>query len=78
MLSGTNSVFDMRLYHTGKDVEDDWLLVIPREKQSEILSMLHNSQYAGHPGMSRMTLTIGSRFYWPHLKKDIENWIKCC
>ena len=40
--------------------------------------MLHDSDYAGHPGMSRMKLTIGTRFYWPRMRQDIENWVKCC
>ncbi len=59
-------------------MDDEWRLVIPREKWSEILSLLHNSKFAGHPGMSCMKLTEGSRFYWPRMKQDIEDWIKCC
>ncbi len=58
------------------DVE--WQLVIPREKCTEIFSLLHDSKMAGHLSMSRMKLTIGSRFYWPCMRQDIENWIKCC
>ncbi len=61
-----------------KEVDDEWRLVIPKDKQYEILSLLHDSKFAGHPGMSRMKLTIGSRFYWPRMRQDIENWIKCC
>ncbi len=59
-------------------MNDDWQLAIPRDKRSEILSLLHDDKLAGHPGMSRMKLTIGSRFYWPSMRQDIENWIKCC
>ncbi len=71
-------VRDKTLYHTGKEVEDPWRLVIPRDKCSEILSMLHDNKCAGHPGMSRMKLTVGTRFYWPRKRQDIENWIKFC
>ncbi len=70
-------VRDVILYRTGKEVNDEWRLVIPREKRTDILSLLHDSKMAAHPGMSKMKLTIGSRFYWPHMRQDIENWIKC-
>ncbi len=25
-----------------------------------------------------MKLIISSRFYWPHMRNYIENWVKCC
>ncbi len=40
-------VRDEIIYHTGKEVEDEWQLVIPRDKQSVILSLLYNSKFAG-------------------------------
>ncbi len=51
-------------------MEDDW--------RFEILSLLHDDKTTGHPGMSRIKLTVGSRFYWHHMRQDIKNWIKCC
>ncbi len=45
-------VRDEILYRTGKEVDDEWWLVIPRYKQTEILSLLHYSKMAGYPGMS--------------------------
>ncbi len=71
-------VRDEILYHTRKEVDDEWRLVIPQDKRSEILTLLHDSKFVGHPGMYRMKLTIGSRFYWPHMRQDIKNWIKYC
>ncbi len=71
-------VRDEILYRTGKEVDDEWRLVIPREKHTEILSLLHDSKTAGHPGMSQVKLTVSSRFYWPRMRDDFENWIKCC
>ncbi len=41
-------VWDEILYRTGKKVDDEWQLVIPREKHTEILSMLHDSKTAGY------------------------------
>ncbi len=40
--------------------------------------MLHNSKWAGHPGMTRMMSSIGLRFYWSCMRDDIESWVKCC
>ncbi len=71
-------VRDEILYCTGKEMTDEWKLVIPRDKRMEILYLLHNSQTAGHPGMSRMKLTVCSRFYWSRMRKDVENWLTCC
>ncbi len=71
-------VRDEILFRTRKEVIDEWRLVIPRDKCKEILSLLHSSNTAGHPGMSQMKLTICSRFYWLRMRNDIENWIKCC
>ncbi len=66
------------LYCTSKEETDEWRLVIARDKQKEILSFLHDSNMAGHPGMSRMKLIVCSRFYWPCMRNDIENWVKFC
>ncbi len=71
-------VRDKILYRTGKETVDEWRLIISRDKRMEILSLLHDRNMAGHPGMSRMKLTVHSRFYWPHMRKDVENWGKFC
>ncbi len=71
-------VRDEILFRAGKEVTDEWRLVISRDKHKEILSLLHSSTMAGHPGMSRMKLTVCSRFYWPLVRNGIENWMKCC
>ncbi len=58
-------------------MDDEWWLAIQREKRTEILSLLHHSKTAEHPGMSQMKLTVSSRFYRPRMRDDIENWIRC-
>ncbi len=71
-------VWDEILYRTYKEATDEWRLVIARDKSNEILSLLHDSTMAGLPGMSGMKLTVCLRFYRPHIRNDIENWVKCC
>ncbi len=53
------------LFGAGKQVTDEWRLVITRDKHKDMLSLHHSSNMVGHPGMSPMKLTICSRFYWP-------------
>ncbi len=50
-------VRDEILYQTGKEVDDEWQIVIQRDKRMEILSLPPNSKTAGHPVMSRMKLS---------------------
>jgi len=66
------------LYRLGKEPSSPWRYVMPSELRTTIMQLLHDSRWAGHPGMSRMKSTIGSRFYWPRMRGDIEAWIKCC
>ncbi len=54
-------VWDEILYCTSKETTDEWRLVSPRDKRTEILSLLHDSKMGGHPGMSRMKLTLWER-----------------
>ncbi len=69
---------DRILYGVGKTDIDPWRLVIPRSIRTKILELLHDSKWAGHPGMTRMKSSIGLRFYWSQMRDDIESLVKCC
>jgi len=66
------------LYRVGKTPTDNWRLVIPHSLRRKVMELLHNSKWAGHPGMSRMKSSIGSRYFWPKMRQDIESWVRCC
>jgi transposase InsO family protein len=51
-------------------------LVLPPECRDDAMKMLHNEM--GHLGRDRVLELARSRFYWPHMKKDIEGWIAEC
>ena len=53
-------------------------VVVPSSLRSEILGALHDEMTAGHQGFTRTLLNIKSRFYWPAMTADIENWVKSC
>lgn len=43
-----------------------------------IFIAMHSSAYGGHSGVHGTYLRIKRTFYWPKLKKDIEDWVKAC
>ena len=53
-------------------------LVAPMSIRRDIMERMHDSPYAGHPGMSRMKHALFARYYWPRAGKDIESWVRCC
>jgi len=53
-------------------------LVVPARLREDIMQRMHDSKWAGHPGMSRMKHALLSKYYWPRVGKDIEAWIRCC
>ena len=49
-------------------------IVIPEKYRNDILKSLHNS----HTGSTRMKMVGRSYVYWPHIDKDIENFVNQC
>ncbi|KAK8994844.1 hypothetical protein V6N11_045913 [Hibiscus sabdariffa] len=38
----------------------------------------HDSKWAGHPGMHRTLALVTDQYYWPHMDRDIEAYVKTC
>ena len=38
----------------------------------------HHHMMAGHPGVAKTLELITREFWWPNMKKDVENYIKGC
>lgn len=76
------------LKHLGKSEKDEekiYFYVLPdaehiRSKKSQklILEKAHFLPTGGHPGMNKMWRTLKLRYYWPNLKREIENLVKNC
>jgi hypothetical protein len=49
-----------------------------RELRDEILSEAHKSQFAIHPGSTKMYCDVKRRFWWPGLKLDIATYVSEC
>ena len=44
----------------------------------ELLKECHDSQWAGHPGVHRTLALIEENYYWPHMRDDVEAYVKTC
>lgn len=55
-------------------------LVIPDDAtlKKMILIEAHNSPTAGHFGSRRTYAQVQSRFWWPHMREEIEDYIRQC
>lgn len=51
-------------------------LVLPYYLKEKVWRSLHDD--LGHQGMERTLELIRTRFSWPRVHADVENWIKCC
>ncbi|KZV16853.1 hypothetical protein F511_09784 [Dorcoceras hygrometricum] len=44
----------------------------------EVLKECHDSKWAGHPGIHRTLSLVEDRYYWPHIREDVEAFVKTC
>lgn len=58
------------------DEKPSYQLVLPSEFKLHIFKGLHND--VGHPGRDRTLSLLRDRFYWPNMKKDVQEWIQHC
>ena len=60
-------------HHTGA-------IVVPNHAdiRKEIISELHDSLYAGHPGQRRTVLLVRRYFWWPTLDADCKDFVRGC
>ena len=54
------------------------LLYIPEIIRSEVISCHHNDLLAGNFGIDKTRELVNWKYYWPSLRKDVENYIKGC
>ena len=66
--------------HSGlviKDGTENLLLVIPGDPsllKLNILSELYTSPLGRHLGYHKLLALVGTRFWWPHLKKSVQEF----
>ena len=53
-------------------------LWIPRELRPKILSLLHDTNFAGHKGMHKMYEDAIRHFCWNNIYKDMQDYVSSC
>ncbi|XP_020092846.1 uncharacterized protein LOC109713256 [Ananas comosus] len=46
--------------------------------REKVIDQMHNSALGGHSGIQNTYRRIKQHFYWPGLKKEVEEWVKGC
>jgi hypothetical protein len=52
--------------------------VVPKMAVEVVLQQCHNAITSGHLGFMKTKNRVKSRFYWPFMVKDMENFVKFC
>jgi Integrase zinc binding domain len=55
-------------------------MVIPNDKdlRATIIRQYHDHRLAGHPGIYKTHETLTRDYWWPTVKKDVQEYIKGC
>ena len=55
-------------------------LFVPRwgNLRQEVIKECHDSKWAGHPGVERMTTLVQASYFWPQMRDDIEAYVRTC
>jgi len=63
-----------------KDGELDWRsqVVLPTEYRAEVLSLAHESLFAGHQGRTKTFDRVARDFFWVGMYKDVEEFCRTC
>lgn len=55
-----------------------WLPVVPPKMRRNVLEMCHDAPTAGHLGQHRTLDKVAKRFWWPHLRTDVRQYVASC
>jgi hypothetical protein len=55
-------------------------LVFPKnfELRQKILAKAHESQFSIHPGSNKMYQDVRKKFWWPHMKREVAQYVAEC
>ena len=54
------------------------LLVIPTSEIPRIMELAHDHATAAHLGRRKTLSRLTSRFYWPHMRRDVTHYVRAC
>lgn len=53
-------------------------LFVPNSMRSDVLQWAHSSSPSGHPGINRTYKLILRKFWWPMMRKDVQEFVSSC
>ena len=53
-------------------------VVLLRSKTAEVHKEMHSGPTGGHLGVNKTFDRIRERFYWLHVREDVESWRRSC
>ena len=76
-LENHNGVLYRKFYSdNGRDFIRQY--VVPSHLREEVLYRVHNSKYAGHPGIAKTAELFRKHFYFPSFVEFLTNYVKNC
>uniref|UniRef100_H3A2D1 Gypsy retrotransposon integrase-like protein 1 n=1 Tax=Latimeria chalumnae TaxID=7897 RepID=H3A2D1_LATCH len=57
---------------------ENWRVVAPASFKRKVLEYFHDVQTAGHMGRKKTVDCVRSRFFWPQLRQEVEEYVKSC
>ena len=67
-----------RRFEGSKPGSPRWQLIVPREKQKEVFTHMHDHRTGGHLGSAKTLEKVQLAFYWPRMRTFIENLCRQC
>lgn len=46
--------------------------------RKELLKECHDTRWAGHPGQQRALALLEAAYYWPHMRDDVDEYVRTC
>jgi hypothetical protein len=53
-------------------------LVVPQTLVRDVIRQNHDPKFVAHPGVKRTYNLIAFSYWWPHMRKTIEEYVRSC
>lgn len=63
---------------TGPEGTPVWAIVVLKELRKKVLEECHDSERAGHGGITKTLDRVRRRYYWPGMRFDVRNHVAKC
>ena len=61
-----------------KQPHPHYVVVVPKSLTRNIVQAMHDNPFAGHMGIARTEDRIRQRFFWPGIRRSVQEYIKQC